>query len=104
MTAMTAVGRVVDGLLSAGPKIIGRPVYSISIDMGADGGPPHVAVHLAGVTSVDAARLFTAFGAPAPFLSRPYGKPGQESIALEGPLPDGPILRIVMTAAESGVL
>ena len=95
---------VVNDLLTAGPAILGRPVYSVSVDLPAVDGPPQVIVILSGITGPTAGRLFTGFGAAVPILSAPYGTPEHEAVALEGPLPNGVILRVVFDARGAGIL
>lgn len=95
---------VVNAILTAGPAIIGRPVYNVSVELPADDGPARVMVILSEVTGPTAGRLFTGFGAAVPALTNPYGAPGRETVALEGYLPDGVILRVVLDARDAGVL
>lgn len=95
---------VVNAILTAGPAILGRPIHNVSIELPAPGEPPRVLVILSDVTGPIAGRLFTGFGASVPMLSAPYGAPGREAVALEGYLPDGVILRVVLDARDAGVL
>ena len=95
---------VVNVLLTAGPAILGRPVYDVSIELSPVDDRPRVLVILSEVTGPTAGRLFTGFGAAVPILSAPYGTPEHEAVALEGPLPNGVILRVVFDARGAGIL